>query len=126
MKRIEQTYSIRAPLSRVWRALTDPKLIEAWSGAPAEMSDEAGAKFSLWDGDVYGTNTKVVPQKLLEQEWYGGEWDKPSKVVFSLSGEGDRTVVMLVHTRMPEHEAKDLEQGWRDYYLGALKNLCED
>ncbi len=126
MKRIEETYTIRAPLSRVWRALTDPKLIEAWSGAPAVMSDEEGARFSLWDGDIYGTNTKVVPQKLLEQEWYSRDWDKPSKVVFLFSGEGDRTVVMLVHTRIPEHEAKDLAQGWRDYYMGAVKSLCED
>jgi len=126
MKRIEQTYTIKAPLARVWRALTDPKMIEAWSGAAAIMSDAEGGTFSLWDGDIHGTNTKVVTHKLLEQEWYGGEWDKPSKVVFSLSGEGDRTMVGLVHTHVPEHEAKDLEQGWRDYYMGAIKNLCED
>jgi uncharacterized protein YndB with AHSA1/START domain len=110
----------------VWQAFVDPRVIEQWGGGPdVRMNDQEGGKFNLWGGDIHGTNTKVVEHKLLEQDWYGGDWDEPSKVVFSFTAEGNRTVVMLVHSNVPDAEAKDFDQGWKDYYLGAIKELLE-
>lgn len=125
MKQIEQTYHINAPVTKVWQALVDPAVVEQWGGGPATMSVREGSKFSLWGGDIHGTNTKVVEHKLLEQDWFSGKWDKPSKVSFQLKDNGDSTEVTLVHTDVPDDEVKDIAAGWKDYYLGPIKELLE-
>lgn len=122
---IKQTYQITAPISEVWAALTDPVVIEQWSGAEAEMDDNVGSEFVLWDGDIWGTNTKVITNKLLEQDWYGGDWEEPSRVVIELSADGKVTTVNLLHSNVPKTEEKDFADGWRDYYFGPMKELLE-
>ena len=126
MKKIEQVYKIKAPIEKVWQALVDPKLINEWGGGPAKMSTKEGSEFSLWGGDIYGTNTKVVENKLLEQDWFSGhKWQRPSKVSFGLSQKDGVTEIKLVQTDIPDDEADDIDQGWKDYYLGPLKELLE-
>lgn len=125
MKQIEQTYTIQAPLAKVWQALVDPHTIDAWGGGLAKMSAKEGAAFSLWNGDIHGTNTKVVPEQLLEQDWFGGDWPEPSKVVFSLKAVKDHTTVRLTHIHLPEEEVDDFASGWKEYYLGAMKAFLE-
>ena len=127
MKTIRQEYAIAASLSQVWQALVNPKVINDWGGGPAKMSDEEGFKFSLWGGDIHGTNTKVVKEKLLEQDWFdSSKWDKPSKVKFRLQKAGKNTALQLVHSEIPDASANDIDQGWRDFYLGPLKDLLEN
>src|ERR1700722_18494774 len=70
-KQLEQTYVIKAPLTKVWQALTDAKVAEQWGAGPAKVDAHEGGEFSYWNGDIHGVNTKVVPEKLLEQDWYG-------------------------------------------------------
>lgn len=82
---IKQHYTIKASVEDVWDALVNPKVIKKWSGAKAKMSDKEGTDFSLWGGGIWGTNTKTKENELIEQDWYGGDWDKPSKVVIKLT-----------------------------------------
>ena len=125
MKRIRQTYHIKAPVKKVWQALTEPAVIEKWGGGPARMDDRAGAKFELWGGDIHGTNTEVVKEQKLVQDWFGGNWPEPSRVTFTLKEENGETTVTLIHENVPEEELDDFKQGWKDYYLGAIKELLE-
>jgi uncharacterized protein YndB with AHSA1/START domain len=127
MGQIELEYKIHAPLSKVWRSLIDPKIIESWGGGPAKMSDKEGFKFSLWGGEIYGTNTKVVKETLLEQDWYSeSSWAKPSKLTFKLHEVNGLTVLALIHDDIPDNEVEDIDQGWKKFYLGPLKELLED
>lgn len=125
MKTIKQKYSINAPVTNVWDALVNPKTIDKWGAGPAKMTDKKGRKFSLWGGDIWGVNTKVVAQKKLVQDWYAGKWEKPSIVTFTLSSSKDKTLLSLVHTNVPDSEAKDISAGWKDYYLVPLTELVE-
>lgn len=45
---IQQTYEIKAPIGDVWEVLTDPSIIQKWSGDIAVMSDVVGATFTLF------------------------------------------------------------------------------
>ena len=83
------------------------------------------SKFSLWGGDIHGTNTKVTSEKKLVQDWYSGDWPEPSVVTFSLTGTGDTTEVKLTHTNIPDAEFSDIKSGWDDYYMIPLKKLAE-
>lgn len=125
MKTIKQISQINASVEKVWEALTDPKIIDKWGGGPAKMSDKVGFEFSLWDGDIYGENIEVETNKKLVQEWFGGKWDKPSLATFALSSKNGKTTIELTQTDVPDAEFEDIEQGWKDYYLGPLKELLE-
>lgn len=114
-----------APLSEVWKALTDPKVIDKWGGGPAKMSDKEGFNFSLWGGDIHGTNTKVIKEKLLLQDWFGGDWDKPSKLQFKLTHKDGCTTLYLTQTEIPPQEFEDIKDGWDRYYVGEIKKLLE-
>ncbi|MBP9718231.1 SRPBCC domain-containing protein [Candidatus Gracilibacteria bacterium] len=130
MKTVRQRYSINAPVEKVWRALVSPKLIDQWGGGPAKMSARVDAKFSLWGGDIYGTNTEVQPEVKLVQQWYAGNWEEPSMVCFSLSEKvtkkGKTTLVVLVHKNIPDEEVQGIRDGWKEYYMEPLKAFVED
>lgn len=132
MKSLTKTYLINAPIDKVWDALVNPETIEEWGGGPAVMNSEPGFEFSLWDGEIFGKNLTVKPNDELTQEWFGGEWKEPSLVSFKLkeinpsvsSGQA-ATELTLFHERIPDEEARDIDEGWDLYYLSAIKNLLE-
>lgn len=126
MKIVQQSYLINAPTGKVWQALIDPKIIDKWGAGPVKMSEKEGVEFSFWGGDIHGKNIEVIPNKKLVQEWMAGEWDNFSRVTFALSKEGDKTRVDLLHEDVPDNEAKEIEDGWKRYYLGPLKELLEN
>ena len=125
MKAIKQVYTINTPLEKVWRSLVDPKIIKMWGGGSVVMDDKLGTNFSLWGGEIHGTNTKVVENKELVQDWYGGDWEKPSKVTFKISSKGGQTQIDLIHEDIPDSQVDDIEDGWKRYYLGPLKAFLE-
>jgi uncharacterized protein YndB with AHSA1/START domain len=66
------------PPERVWRALTDPALLEAWL-MPNNIRAEVGIRFQFrtapapgWNGIVECEVLDVVPQRLLVYSWRGG------------------------------------------------------
>ena len=127
MKTIKQSYLINASVIDVWQALVDPHIIDQWGGGPAKMSDQVGADFELWGGDVYGKNREVVPQRKLVQEWFSGDWDEPSILTIHLhKKKADVTIIDLIQERLPSREAASVEQGWKDYYMNPLKKLLEE
>lgn len=110
----------------VWQAFVDPKIIDKWGGGPAKMSDKKGSKFFIWGGYIFGVNTKVIKHKILQQDWFSGDkWPKPSKVKFTFVDNGESTTVKLVHTDIPDKSLKSIDEGWKDYYLGPIKELLE-
>ena len=125
MKSIKQTYEINASVDKVWDALVNPKTIDKWGGGPAKMNDQEGFEFEFWGGDIYGKNKEVIKNKKLVQDWFSGKWEKPSIVTFLLESLEDNIKVELIHTDIPDEEADDIEQGWKDYYMIPLKQLVE-
>jgi uncharacterized protein YndB with AHSA1/START domain len=61
MKEIVQTYTINAPASKVYEALTNAEVAEKWGAAPAKVDPKETGTFSYWDGDIHGTYTKLIP-----------------------------------------------------------------
>ena len=125
MTQIQQTYIIKAPVSKVWKALTDAAVAEQWGAAPAKVDPREGGEFSYWNGDIHGIFTKLVPQELIEQDWYGH--DNPTwkyTVVFALEGDDTSTTVHMVYSGNSLNEQKDIAD-WKDYYFDPIKKLLE-
>lgn len=125
MAPITKRYAIRATPEAVWDALTNPKTIRKWGAGPVKMHAHKGRWWHLWGGDVCGRNMQVVKEKKLVQEWYGGDWDKGSKVTFSLKKSKTGTTLTLRHVGVPRDEYAGIKSGWDDYYLGPMKRLLE-
>ena len=150
VKIINKEYHIWAPQKAVWDALVNPKMIEKWSqldsssniqqdpvrysegiispggAGKTHMSDKEGFKFSLWGGDIHGTNLTIIPRKKLVQEWYSS--DDPghaTKVTFTLTHKDGCTTLYLKHEGVREKNYDSIDKGWDDYYLGEIKKLLE-
>lgn len=127
MKQFEQTYTINAPVSKVWQALTDASVAEQWGAVPAKVDAREGGEFSYWDGDIHGTYTKLVPEKIIEQDWFEHEYpERLHKVAFTLENKSDTTTaVHLVQTDIGDDEFASMIEGWSDYYFDPIKELLE-
>lgn len=125
MKTIKQTYLINSSIEKVWQALVDPKIINEWGGGPSKMSDKEGFEFSVWGGEIHGKNIKVIPNEKLVQDWKEKDWDNFSKVTFILQKQGDKTKLDLLHEDIPDKKEEDIADGWKEYYIGPLKDLLE-
>jgi len=126
MKSIRKSYRISAPIERVWKAFFDLDDINNWGDGPAKMDEVVGSKFSLWNGDIYGTNKEIKKHERLVQDWYAGKWKGASKAAFSFKKiSPQETQVDLIHTGIPESEYEEINKGWDQYYLGEIKKLLE-
>lgn len=73
-----------APLDRVWRALTEPALIERWLGP-----DEAGVEI----GEMH----EVRPGRELTYGWHDRDGGRRSLVTFTLTEVDDGVRLRIVH-----------------------------
>ncbi len=126
MSTIQKTYEMNATPKEVFDALINPDLIQIWSGDEAKMDANVGGTFSLWGGQMFGTNLEVVPNKKLVQEWSYDQWKLPSKVTFTIKTKGKKTIVDLLHENVPEKSVNSIADGWDAFYLGAMQEMFEE
>lgn len=123
---LKETFVIHAPVAKVWQALTDTGVMDHWNTGPAEMDLRVGGQFSLYDGDVHGTNTELVPNQLLRQEWYGGSHpDRKYDVTFTLVPDGEDSTTVTVTHNASEDDIESMRKTWQEYYFGPMKQLLE-
>jgi len=126
MKDYKKYYSIAAPPSDVWHALTNPVTIQLWTSEPAIMSTEPGTEFSLWDGSICGKNLAFEENRKIVQEWYFGDQAEESIVTIILHSHGLGTSVELIHTNIPDDEYAEFTDGWDHSYFGALREFYRE
>ena len=127
MKNLKKYYSIPADPQDVYTALTNPFTIELWTSEKAVMSEEEGAEFSLWNGDIIGKNLTIEAGKNIIQQWYFGDEDEenPSIVNIKLWEVKGGTSVELLHTNIPDEAFENIIEGWDNAYFGAIAKLFE-
>ncbi len=125
-KTIKKVYKISSTVDQVWQALVDPAVIDKWGGGPkSKMDSNVGTEFEMWNGDIYGKNIEVISKSKLVQEWYGGDWAKPSIVTFTLKEDNSDTILELEQIDVPDDEFEDIESGWDEFYIGPMKQMLE-
>ena len=126
MKDYKKYYIIPAAPEEVYEALTNPTVLETWTGEPAEMTTEPGSEFSLWEGSIVGKNLEFVENKLIRQQWYFGDQEEDSIVLIKLHQHKYGTSVELKHTNIPDQDFEDITEGWNDTYFGSLENFFQN
>jgi activator of HSP90 ATPase len=123
MKTFKKSFKINAEPSDIYSAVTNPFTIELWTGYPAIMSEVPGSEFSLWDGDITGTNLEFIRDKKVVQEWYFGDQSEKSTVSITIHPDKGNSVVTVEHINIPDEDFADIAEGWREYYFGAIINF---
>jgi len=117
---------IEAEPEEIFLALTNPFTIELWSGSSAKMDNKEGTEFELWEGDICGKNLRIIQNKELMQEWYFEGIKEPSIVIIKLHSHKTGTNVEVRHTNIPNEAYDNINEGWREYYIGAIKRFFEE
>lgn len=123
MKDFKKYYQIPAPPEDVYRALVFPATIQLWTGEKAEMSEEPGSEFSLWDGSIVGKNIEFDDGKKIVQQWYFGDQEEPSIVTLKLHPHAAGTSLEVRHTNIPDNDYEDITDGWTHTYMAALEDF---
>jgi uncharacterized protein YndB with AHSA1/START domain len=132
---IERTF--KAPVARVWKALTDADEMRAWYFDLTEFKPEVGFEFEFTvehEGARYQhlcKITEVIPQKKIAYTWrYAGE-KGDSLVTFELFAKGDKTGLRLTHEgldtfpKVPAYARANFEKGWTEIIGSSLKQFVE-
>jgi activator of HSP90 ATPase len=120
MKDYTGSFRINAMAEDVYACLTNPHTIELWSGSPAVMPEEPGGEFSWFDGDITGTIVKLIPNRIVEQEWFFGKKYQPSLVIIKLRESGGVTEIKIVQTGIPDEDYENISAGWEEYVIEGI------
>lgn len=130
--------TIKAPVERVWEALTTPELIKQWFFGVDTTSDwKVGSSIvhrGEWEGKPYEDKGEILrtepPKLLVHTHWsaFSGLPDRPENyqtVTYELSALNGDTELTITEVNFPNDEAKALsEKSWKTV-LGSLKELLE-
>ena len=132
---IRQTYILTHPPSRVFAALTDPKILTKWFVAKAAVTPRKGGNFRLGWGKSYSMRGRVLEieaPRTLRLAWIDvGEGGKvlETEARFDLSKHGRGTKLSVTHRGFKSgkkwvvlHGA--IASGWA-YYLQNLRSVVD-
>ena len=123
-------YDLAHPPARVWRALTDAKLVASWL-MPNDLRPVVGHRFTfqaapipgVWDGVCHCEVLEVKPNERLSYSWRGGSENVENYgqrldtiVTWTLAPSGSGTLLRLVHSGFKPANAHAFEimgKGWR-------------
>ena len=128
---IRVNYDLSAPPEKVWRALTEPELLEQWL-FPNDIDPTVGQSFAFrttpapgFDGVIKCEVKEVERPHRLVYSWQSGPAD--TLVTWTLEPtDTGYTRLSLVHEGFrPEDDMiyEILEKGWRDRSAGLLHEL---
>jgi uncharacterized protein YndB with AHSA1/START domain len=129
---------LNAPVSRVWKALTDRDEMSGWYFKLKEFRPEVGFEFRFEGGpeDRLYTHvckiTEVISEKKLTYSWRYEGYEGISYVSFELFDEGGKTRLRLTHEGLETFPAnnKDFAKenfaaGWNHIIGTSLKEFVE-
>lgn len=126
MKDYKKYFHLAAEPKDVYNALTNPLMLEIWTGEHAEMEETEGSEFSLWDGSICGKNLEFIKDQKIVQEWYFGEQEDASIVTIKLHPDKGGTSMEVRQTNIPNDAYDNIVEGWQEDYFDALNELFEE
>ena len=121
------------PPERIWRALTQPHLIEEWL-MKNDFAPVVGHRFNLraapqpgWNGVIDCEVLVVEPNKTLSYTWSSGEADLAIKsvVTLSLTAKGAGTLLRMEQTGFRPDQKQNYQgakYGWQ-HFIGRLEQV---
>ncbi|MEI6886795.1 MAG: SRPBCC domain-containing protein [bacterium] len=123
---IIKSYSIKSKSEKIWKCLFIPSEIYLWGGGKAYITDQAGTKFSYWEGEAFGKILEIDKHKKVVLEYFEQGWKTPSKVTIKLFESGSTTSVTLEHVNFPNEFKDAISYNWDRWYFYSIKKHLEE
>jgi uncharacterized protein YndB with AHSA1/START domain len=130
MTEIRQYLTIRAPVEKIYRALTEQEGLAGWWTEDTIAKPEVNAIIEFKFGDVYHNKmriTRLEPDRRVEWECIEGDeqWIGTT-FSFDLEPENDQVILRFTHGNWekPTDFFASCNYHW-GIYLRSLKHLCE-
>ena len=132
---IERIYN--APVTKVWKAITNKDDMKSWYFDMPEFKAEIGCEFRFTgrkDETVYlhlCKVTEVITEKKLTYSWRYEGREGNSFVTFELIAQGHKTKLILTHAGLetfpkePDFAKENFVQGWTHLIGISLKEFVE-
>jgi uncharacterized protein YndB with AHSA1/START domain len=132
---VERSY--KAPVEKVWEALTDVNKMRQWYFDIPEFKPEPGFEFEFTAGDgkidyVHQCVVQeVIPNKKLSYTWRYADYPGDSLVTFELFEEDGGSKVRITHTGLetfpdlPSFARSSFNGGWEHILGVGLKDFVE-
>lgn len=124
-------YKIKAPVEKVWKALTDQHEMKSWYFDISDFELEIGKVFNFYEpGEEkkyhhQGKILEIIPNKKLKHTWsYPELSDGITTVTWELNQQGEDTSVTLIHDdidMLKELGANFSREAFADGWNGILK-----
>ena len=121
---LRQTVIVHADPGKVYDAFVNAKIHSDFTGSKATGKPVVGARFTAWDGYIFGKNLELVEGKRLVQEWQTTDWTEgygPSRFQLTFKKVKEGTEITMIHSDIPEEQKDELAEGWNEFYWTPLK-----
>jgi len=122
-KNIKQVVEFKATPHELYEMLMDSKKHAKFTGEKAKMSKKIGGKFTAYGSYITGKNLKLIPDRLIVQEWHMKGWPEGhvSKVMYLFTKTKSGTKLTFGHTKVPTSSYKGINSGWKSSYWDRME-----
>lgn len=127
-----ETVYYRCRCEHIYDALTDTRMIQAYTQAPATF-DIQNKTFSLFNGSIHGNIVKLEKPSYIEEQWRMSNWPDNvySNVVINIRDIGNDIVeVKLTHNNIPHDDKygnhdqhEKAQQGWNEFIFNRIAQV---
>lgn len=109
-----------------YQAWMDSAQHAAMTGGSADIDPVVGGYFTIWDGAVTGRTLQLDESiHRITQFWRYDypDWpeDQPSRLMVTFGPlPNNQCEFQLEHSNIPNKYAKDIKQGWQEYYVEPM------
>jgi uncharacterized protein YndB with AHSA1/START domain len=126
---VEREVRIRARPDTIFPFFTEPELMVRWMGTEVEVDPQPGGIYRVDINARHvarGEFLEVSPPDRVVFTWGWESDDSPvrpgsSTVEVTLVGDGDHTIVRLVHRDLPTDDSAGAHSAGWEHYLGRLE-----
>jgi len=126
MKNFKIYFKFDAAPKDIYKALTNNEIMELWSGAPANMKEEAGSEFSMWNDSICGKNLEFEKDFKIVQEWYFGDQKESSIVTIKLHPDKKGTSMEVRQINIPEEAYDNVSECWTEGYYDGISEMYNE
>lgn len=122
-EQLSLTVILPATPKEVYTAWMDSYEHSACTGGEADIDPVVGGAYTAWDGYISGTTLALEPFSRIVQSWRTTEFPEgapDSQIELKLEAEGKGCKLELIHTEIPDGQATQYDQGWKEYYFEPM------
>jgi len=117
------------PAKELFECFTEVRKVMAFTQSKAQVSTDAGAAFSLFDGSITGKVVSCEMNEKLVWEWRQSSWAAGTFSLCTLTFKEDApgcTMLVLEQTAIPKtdghgNDTLGVEQGWKINFFDRIK-----